>query len=133
MRDCPAKGEVISQLPDYARGTHGNLALQNRLAGPVRGVAGGAAAAAPVATDLARSLAERSGCLACHGARQRLVGPSLAEIASRYRTDAAAEPRLAAKVKAGGQGVWGNVPMPPHPQIQESEARALVRWILTSD
>ena len=135
MRDCPAKGEVVSQLPDHARGTHGNLALQNRLVGPVRGVAVGAgvAAAAPVTTDLVRSLAEKSGCLACHGARQRLVGPSLAEIATRYRTDAGAEPRLAAKVKAGGQGVWGNVPMPPHPQIQESEARALVRWILTSD
>ena len=55
------------------------------------------------------------------------------EIATRYRTDAGAEPRLAAKVKAGGQGVWGNVPMPPHPQIDESEARALIRWILTSD
>jgi len=80
-----------------------------------------------------RPLAEKSGCLACHGARQRLVGPSLAEIATRYRTDTGAEQLLAAKVKAGGQGVWGNVPMPPNPQLQENEARTLVRWILTSD
>ena len=131
MRDCPVKGQVVSQIPDLARGSHGDLAAQNRLVGPVRGAA--AAASAPSTTDLVRPLAEKSGCLACHGARQRLVGPSLAEIAARYRTDAAAEPRLAAKVKAGGQGVWGNVPMPPHPQLQESEARTLVRWILTSD
>jgi cytochrome c len=132
MRDCPVKGAIVSQMPDSARGTHGNLALQNRLVGPVRGT-GVAIASASAATDLVRPMAEKAGCLGCHGARQRLVGPSLAEIASRYRTDAGAEPRLAAKVKAGGQGVWGNVPMPPHPQIDESEARALVRWILTSD
>ena len=131
MRDCPAKGQVVSRLPDFARGSHGDLAAQNRLVGPVRGAP--TAISAPAAGDLVRPLAEKSGCLACHGARQRLVGPSLAEIAARYRTDAGAEPRLAAKVKAGSQGVWGNVPMPPHPQIQESEARALVRWILTSD
>ena len=132
MRDCPVKGAIISQLPDFGRGTHGNLALQNRVVGPVRGTGVGDAAG-PAATDLVRPLAEKAGCLACHGARQRLVGPSLAEIAARYRTDAGAEPLLAAKVKAGGQGVWGNVPMPPHPQLQESEARMLVRWILTSD
>jgi len=131
MRNCPVRGEVISQFPDQVRGTHGNLALQNRLVGPVRGI--GLATAASASADQVRPLAERSGCLACHGARQRLVGPSLAEIASRYRTDAGAEPRLAAKIKSGGQGVWGNVPMPPHPQLQESEARALVRWILASD
>jgi cytochrome c len=130
MRDCPVKGQVISQMPDLARGSHGDLAAQNRLVGPVRG----AASAAPSAAfDPVRPLAEKSGCLSCHASRQRLVGPSLAEIAARYRTDAGAEPRLAAKVKAGGQGVWGNVPMPPHPQLQESDARTLVRWILTSD
>ena len=130
MRDCPATGQILSQLPDAARGTHGDLADQNRLIGPVRAVASGAASAA---IDPVRPLAEKSGCLGCHAARQRLVGPSLAEIAARYRTDAGAEPRLAAKVRAGGQGVWGNVPMPPHPQLQESDARTLVRWILTSD
>lgn len=131
MRDCPVKGQVVSQLPDYARGTHGNLAEQNRNIGPERGA--GVQVAAALAINPARQLAEKTGCLACHGATQRLVGPSLAEIASRYRNDASAESRLAAKVMAGGQGDWGNVPMPPHAQLQESAARTLVRWILTSD
>jgi cytochrome c len=131
MRDCPAAGRIVSQMPDFARGSHGNLAAQNRLVGPVRGAP--ASSAVTATADTVRPLAEKSGCLACHGARQRLVGPSLAEIATRYRTDTGAEQLLAAKVKAGGQGVWGNVPMPPHPQLQENEARTLVRWILTSD
>ncbi|MEO8145549.1 MAG: c-type cytochrome [Betaproteobacteria bacterium] len=131
MHDCPAKGDITSQLPDQARGTHGDLALQNRLIGPTRGAR--LAIALPANADKIKPLAEKSGCLGCHSAKQRLVGPSFAEIASRYRTDAGAEPRLAANVKAGSQGVWGNVPMPPHPRIEESEARALVRWILTSD
>lgn len=131
MKRCGPEPRILSQLPEHARNAHGNLAEQNRLIGPARGI--DTAASQPAASDHARGLAEKSGCLACHGARQRLIGPSLAEMATRYRTDAGAEPRLAAKVKTGGQGVWGNVPMPPHPQIPESEARALVRWILTSD
>ena len=135
MSNCAAEVRVVSQLPDQARGSHGNLADQNRLIGPVRGngLAVAATTAPAAQPDAVRPLAEKSGCLACHGAKQRLVGPSLAEIASRYRNDGGAEARLAAKVKAGGQGAWGKVPMPPHPQLQESEIRALVRWILTSE
>ena len=135
MNDCPVKGQIVSRLPDHARGAHGSLAEQNRLVGPVRGITVAAAATgAPDARpDPVRPLAEKSGCLACHAPLQRLLGPSLAEIASRYRTDSGAEPRLVAKVKAGGQGAWGNVPMPPQPQLQERDVRALVRWILTSE
>lgn len=135
MKNCGPEPHILSQLPEHARNAHGNLADQNRLIGPARGIntATGLPTALAASSDHARVLAEKSGCLACHGARQRLVGPSLAEIASRYRTDASAEPRLTAKVKAGGQGAWGNVPMPPQPQLQESDVRALVRWILTSE
>jgi len=143
MKDCPgaaAGAQVVSSLPAHARGAHGNLAEQNRLIGPVRGW--GASAATPAKTadpaiaargDPIRPLAEKSGCLACHAQKQRLVGPSLAEIASRYRNDSGAETRLFAKVKSGGQGAWGNVPMPPQPQLPENDIRSLIRWILTSD
>ena len=131
MKDCSVRGQEISRLPDHARGAHGNLAEQNRLVGGLRGSA--TTLAATALADPVRPLAEKSGCLACHGAKQRLVGPSLAEIASRYRTDSGAELRLVAKVKSGSQGAWGNVPMPPQPQLQESDVRTLVRWILTSE
>lgn len=142
MRDCPVAGKVLSRLPDSARANHGNLAEQNRTIGPVRGIATPAgaapatvapAAAAPAAAqqDATKALAERSGCLACHGATARLVGPSLDEIAKKYAGDGTAPGRLVAKVRDGGQGVWGAVPMPPHPQLKENELQALVRWVLT--
>ena len=128
MANCAAKAEITSRLPDDARGNHGNLAAQQRPIGPMRGVA---YAERKAGDDLA-GLAEKSGCLACHGAAARIVGPSLAEIAAKYRTDAGAESRLFTKVKDGGQGAWGNVPMPPHAHLQDSDIRSLVRWILTA-
>ncbi len=135
MTDCGPAPRIVSQLPDHARGSHGDLAAQNRLIGPVRGVATAAVAVAtaPVARDPAQSLAEKSGCLACHAPKQRSIGPSLAEIAAKYRVDSGAESTLAAKIKSGGQGVWGNVPMPPFAQLQEQDLRTLVRWILKTE
>ena len=140
MKDCPASVKVVSSLPDHARNAHGNLAEQNRIVGPVRGWGGVVAASAKTADsaiaargDPMRPLAEKSGCLACHAPKQRLIGPSLAEIALRYRSDSGAEVRLVARVKSGSQGAWGKIPMPPHPHVQENDIRSLIRWILTSD
>jgi cytochrome c551/c552 len=135
VTDCGPAPRITSQLPDHARGSHGDLAMQNRLIGPVRGVGFAAAAVtAPLtANDAARTLAEKSGCMSCHAAKQRVVGPSLAEIAQRYHADSGAESKLVTKVKSGGQGVWGSVPMPPFVQLQEQDLRTLVRWILTGD
>lgn len=136
MRDCAVRGDVISALPAYVRGYHGDLAEQTRTIGPVRGMSI-AAADTPRRTGTAEmnaveALAERSGCLACHGATTRVLGPSLAEIATRYADDSGAEGRLVAKVREGGQGEWGIIPMPPHPQLQRSDAHDLVRWMLSA-
>jgi S-disulfanyl-L-cysteine oxidoreductase SoxD len=131
MQRCGPEPRITSELPAHARGAHGNLAEQNRLVGLVRGA--GVAPAGLRPADPAKTLAEKSGCLACHAPRARLIGPSTAEIAARYRTDSGAEARLAEKVRAGGQGAWGSVPMPPNPQLREQDVRTLVRWILTSD
>jgi cytochrome c len=140
MTDCGPEPRITSQLPDHARGSHGDLAAQNRLIGPVRGVSFAdsakvvaVAASKPGANDAARTLAEKSGCMSCHAPKLRVVGPSLAEIAKRYHTDSGAESKLVVKVKSGGQGVWGSVPMPPFAQLQEQDLRTLVRWILTGD
>lgn len=141
MKNCGPEPRITSSLPDHARGSHGDLVEQNRLFGPVRAVslAGAAAtgaatpaAAAPVA-DPALKLAEKTGCMACHTAKQRVIGPAFAEIAAKYRADSGAETRLVAKVKSGGQGVWGNVPMPPFANLQEQDLRTLVRWILKTE
>ena len=141
MKDCPAPGNVTSRLPEHARDAHGNIADQNRLIGPVRGAvtvrtaAGGTTAAAPQAAaapaaSALRSLADKHGCMACHGVDRRLVGPGFTEIAARYKGDAGAEARMFAKVKTGGAGAWGSVPMPPHPDMKDEDIRSLVKWIL---
>lgn len=126
MKDCPVQAKVISHLPDYAGNAHGNLADQNRPVGPVRGVATIHAGK----TETAKSMAEKSGCLACHGLNAKIIGPGLQDIAAKYRGDGDAQARLVAKVRSGGQGVWGAVPMPPNTHMQDEDIRALVKWIL---
>lgn len=137
MRDCPVEGRIVSQLPQYARDAHGNLAEQNRIFGPVRGiqtvaVAGGTSApVAPVApAAAAKSLAERTGCLACHGIANKLVGPGLAEVAAKYKDEGGAEARLVNKLRQGSAGAWGQIPMPPQPRLREEDVVLLVKWIL---
>jgi cytochrome c len=76
------------------------------------------------------ALASTHGCTACHATDRKIVGPSFAEIAARYKGDGAASARLAAKVREGGAGAWGTIPMPPHPQLAETELTRLIGWVL---
>jgi len=94
-------------------------------------MAGGllAGSGAAFAQDAAK-LAQQKACLACHAADKRMVGPSYKEIATKYRTDKGAEANLVKKVRAGGSGVWGQVPMPPNTTVTDKEALILVKWIL---
>jgi len=152
MKNCATDLDVRSQLPDHARDSHGNLAEQNRVVGPFRGVdttrppasnpAGLAIAASAKAVAeqvrVAKGTAEKPGgqiakdgnCLACHAVERKLVGPSFKEIAAKYRGDSKAPEALAARVRNGGQGVWGAVPMPPNPQLSAEDLRSVVKWIL---
>jgi cytochrome c len=79
----------------------------------------------------AEALAKSSGCLACHTVDKKLVGPSYKEIADRYRKDKGAAATLAKKVKAGGKGVWGDIPMPPNAHVKDADINTLVAWILS--
>jgi cytochrome c len=69
-------------------------------------------------------------CLACHRIDRATLGPSFRAIAAKYADDKAAEALLAKKIVEGGVGVWGQVPMPPQPQVTPAEATTLARWIL---
>jgi len=91
-----------------------------------------AAKADPGLSDAeARSLAQKSGCFACHLIDKKLVGPAWKDIAAKYRGQKDAEAKLAAKVAKGGSGVWGAVPMPPNaPKVSEANIKALVHFIL---
>ncbi len=75
-------------------------------------------------------LAEKKACLACHAVDSKRIGPSFKEVASKYADDKKAVATLSAKVKKGGVGVWGAIPMPANPQVSDAEAKTLVQWIL---
>jgi len=75
------------------------------------------------------ALAKAKNCMACHAIDKKLVGPAYKEVAAKYKGDAKAPAMLAAKVKAGGKGVWGQIPMPPN-NVTPEEATKLVTWIL---
>ncbi len=76
-------------------------------------------------------LAQSSGCMTCHAIDKKVIGPSYRELAAKYRGDKLAEARLFKKVKGGGEGVWGPIPMPPNPHVKDADLKTLVQWILT--
>lgn len=84
---------------------------------------------APTA-QASEELAKKYNCLACHTVDKKLIGPSYQEVAAKYKGQADAADKLAAKVKGGGVGVWGQVPMPPNPTVPDADLKALVAWIL---
>jgi cytochrome c len=134
MKNCKPEVQIGSTLPDYARTAHGELAEQSRSFGPVRGIKTlGTVAAAPAAAAVSpgMALATKSGCMACHGVNNKIVGPGFNEVQARYKDQPDAETRLVAKVKAGGQGVWGAVPMPPNSHLSDADLTMLVKWILS--
>ena len=76
------------------------------------------------------ALAKAKNCMSCHAIDKKLVGPAYKDVAAKYKGDAGAVDKLAAKVKAGGKGVWGEIPMPPN-NVTPDEAKKLVTWILS--
>lgn len=85
---------------------------------------------ATASDDPIQKLLGGNGCTACHAVDRKVVGPAFREVAAKYAGDAGAAARLAAKIKAGGQGSWGNVPMPPNPALSEQDLGVLVNWVL---
>ena len=77
------------------------------------------------------ALAKKHNCLICHQVDKKTVGPSYKDVAAKYRGDKGADAKLFDKVKKGGQGAWGNMPMPPNPTVPDDEVKALVKWILS--
>lgn len=76
-------------------------------------------------------LATKNACTACHAVDKKVVGPSYKEVAAKYRGDKGAEAKLIDKVKKGGVGVWGQVPMPPNTTVKDEDVKTLVKWVLS--
>jgi len=80
--------------------------------------------------DPIQTLLNANACNGCHAPDKRVVGPSFREVAAKYGSDRDAPARLATKIRSGGQGVWGAVPMPPNAAIQDADLRRIVAWVL---
>jgi cytochrome c len=76
-------------------------------------------------------LAKKHACTACHAIDKKLVGPAYKDVAAKYRGNAKAEAMLVEKVKKGGVGTWGQVPMPPNSQVPDADVKTLVKWVLS--
>ncbi len=146
MKDCATEPKVASLLPDFARNAHGNLVEQNRIIGPQRGadttqperkagVPAPSPSVAPPSTSKAAepapgnkavlALVQKHSCTACHAIDKKLVGPGFQEIAKKHAGKA---DYLAGKIKAGGAGVWGAIPMPAQ-TLSEADAKVIAAWI----
>jgi len=148
MTNCVKFVQIGSSLPDFARNAHGNIAEQNRLYGPYRGSDSTKPPLEKLPSTSSGELAQNvqphtasvkgpavlfksENCSACHAPNAKLVGPSIADIAAKYKGESDAQEKLMAKVKNGGSGVWGVIPMPPQSQLSDGDRASLVRWILT--
>lgn len=95
---------------------------------PLFALLAAAVVAAPAFADPA--LAQKKNCMACHAVDKKVVGPAYKDVAKKYAgQDVTA--KLAAKVMKGGSGIWGAVPMPANPQVNQAEAETLARWIMS--
>jgi cytochrome c551/c552 len=148
MKDCRTEPKLASVLPTFATNAHGNLADQSRLVGSQRGVQTApvvVAAASTVdtstpATPAVTAVAALSGaamptallnehaCTGCHGVDSKVLGPAFRDVAKKYagRSDAIAY--LTGKIRSGGSGVWGAMPMPPQ-SLGDAEARTIAGWL----
>lgn len=97
------------------------------MAGAALSVGSASAQAAP---ETVQALVGRYSCLTCHGMVHKQVGPGFAQVADRYRNDAAAPARLAGKIRNGSVGEWGRVIMPRQPHMTEAESQVLSNWVL---
>jgi cytochrome c len=98
---------------------------------PVSAVSPEGKASEPQPSDPLAKLAQY-GCTACHAIERTVVGPAFRDVADRYHDQQGAAQTLEAKVKNGGAGVWGEIPMPPNSAVPDAEVDEIVNWILTS-
>jgi cytochrome c len=136
MKNCATEPSVASLLPDFARNAHGNLAEQNRVIGAQHGVdtsrPEGQKGVAPAATissaavvPAAVALLQKNNCTACHAVDKKILGPSFVDIAKKH---AGKTEYLTGKIKSGGSGVWGSIPMPVQ-TLTEVDAKAIAAWL----
>ena len=87
-------------------------------------------AATPARAQNVDDLLKKYACLSCHAVDKPLVGPPYKEIAKKYGGQQDAQAKLVEKIKKGGVGAWGQIPMPPNASVPDADLNAMVKWIL---
>lgn len=77
------------------------------------------------------AMAKKYNCFGCHTVNKKLVGPAFKDIAAKYKGNAGAAANLVAKVKNGGAGTWGQIPMPPNASVPDADVKTMVKWVLS--
>ena len=83
------------------------------------------------AVQASPELLKKNNCTACHANDKKMVGPAYKDVAAKYASDSAAAEKLAKKIKAGGSGVWGPIPMPANPNLSDADALTLAKYIMS--
>ena len=139
--DCNVAVTVTSSLPDYAMNAHGNLADQVRDWGPYPGLwteekaeqePALLASVVAVAAVAPEAVLTAGGCSGCHQMAGQLVGPSFDAIRAKYVGQEHA-PYLRDKIVNGGAGVWGSMPMPPMPTVDDDALQQIVAWLTSGE
>jgi cytochrome c len=124
---APAATQVAADSATAAPATEAAAAPEAEGAKPAD------AATAPAAADSSdpAALAQAKGCLACHQIDVKVVGPAYKDVAAKYKGNPDALATLVEKVKTGGSGNWGQIPMPPQVAASDEEIKILVKWVLS--
>lgn len=77
-------------------------------------------------------LAKNSGCMSCHSAKEKVVGPSFSAVAEKYKDDKDAVATLAQSIQNGSKGKWGRIPMPPHASLGAGDVKTLAQWVMAT-
>jgi len=121
--------QQVEPLLDYLVETYG----MKTNAAPASPVVAAPAAGAVTASDAKtpEALGFKYGCVLCHGADKKIVGPALKDIAAKYSSDPAARAKITEQIHKGGSGKWGPALMPPFPMVSDEEIKVLSDWILS--
>ena len=87
-------------------------------------------AAGSAGAQNADALLKKHACTACHGIDKKIVGPAYNDVAAKYKGDAKAPAMLMDKVKKGGVGTWGQIPMPPNAAVPDADIKTMVTFIM---
>lgn len=109
------------------KNTNEDQAADTSSAGSASAGTGGGA----IANERGLELIGSSDCTTCHAIDKKVIGPSYVDVANKYENTPAVVDSLVLKIKNGGMGNWGNIPMTPHPDLPAEDAKEMVNYILS--